>query len=350
MTPSRKRSNLPRLLRAQWRDMRVLLQESYRSLLLFFIIWLSGALGFHYFYAFPGTRLHPTFAEAFHATFALIFFEITLPFPPEWYLQPLYYLIPILGLAAAADGLLRFGRALVDKQSRAQHWQVAMASTYKNHVIVCGVGKVGYRVILELLKFGRDVVAIESNENGRFVEKTKNLGIPLIFGNARRSETILKAGIQHADAIIPCTDDELTNLDIALDARDIHPGIKVVLRMFDTDLARRVEKGFGIHTAFSTSALAAPSFAAAAMRVNVKHSFYVDDDLLNLSELIISPLSELVGWSVAKLTAEFDLSVVLYKSGAVTDLYTNPDRILHAGDTVLVLAAMETLYRLHAMN
>ena len=50
-----------------------------------------------------------------------------------------------------------------------------------------------------------------------------------------------------------------TNLDIALQARELNPGIKVVLRMFDPDLARRVESGFGIHTAFSTSALAASS-------------------------------------------------------------------------------------------
>ncbi|MCA9973799.1 MAG: TrkA family potassium uptake protein, partial [Anaerolineales bacterium] len=293
----------------------------------------------------------PSFAVALHATFALIFFETLLPFPPgPWYVQLIYFLAPVLGLAAVADGVLRFGTALVNKQSRGQAWQVAMASTYKNHVIVCGVGKVGYRVILELLRFGRDVVAIEMDENGRFVEKTRALGIPLIFGNARRSETIRLAGVTDADAIIPCTNDELTNLDIALDARDINPGIKVVMRMFDTDLARRVEKGFGIHTAFSTSALAAPSFAAAAMRVNVQHSFYVGEELLNLSEVVIRPGSALVGWTVRRLTAEFDLSVVFYRSGDVTDLHADPDCELHAGDVILVLATLATLHQLNERN
>jgi hypothetical protein len=50
----------------------------------------------------------------------------------------------------------------------------------------------------------------------------------------------------------------VANLDIALNARDSNPGIKVVMSMFDEDLALRVEKGFGIHTAFSSSALAVP--------------------------------------------------------------------------------------------
>ena len=69
-----------------------------------------------------------------------------------------------MGLAVVADGVLRFGTALINKQSRGQKWQVAMASTYRDHIIVCGVGKVGYRVILELLKFKKDIIAIEDNK------------------------------------------------------------------------------------------------------------------------------------------------------------------------------------------
>ncbi|MCA9960195.1 MAG: NAD-binding protein [Anaerolineales bacterium] len=340
-----------RYLRAQLRDLRVLFQESGKALLLFFLILLIGAFLFHTIYLYPETNQHPTFSQALHATFALIFFEIVLPFPPDpWYVQFLYFVVPVLGLATIADGVLRFGTALLNKQSRGQAWQVAMASTYKNHIIVCGVGKIGYRVIQELLKFERDVVAIEMNENGRFVEKTKSLGIPLIIANARRSENIIKAGVRQADAIIPCTNDELANLDIALDARDINPDIKVVMRMFDDDLARRVENGFGIHTAFSASAVSAPIFAAAAMRVNVKHSFYVGDDLLNVSEIIITEQSQLVGWTVEKLSLELDLSVIFYQSGELSDMHADPHRELHPGDKILVLAKMDTLCRVNEMN
>lgn len=338
------------MLRAQIRDLRVLLLESWRSLLLFVLILLGGALIFHYVYVYPGTQTSPSFGQALHATFALIFFETLLPLPSQWYLQIVFYLVPVLGLAAVADGVLRFGSALLNKQSRGQKWQIAMASTYKNHIIVCGTGKVGYRVILELLKFDREVVAIEADEDGRFVEKVKNLGIPLLIGNARRSENIIKAGVKHADAIIPCTNDELTNLDIALDARDINPDIKVVMRMFDNDLARRVEKGFGIHTAFSTSALAAPIFAASALRLNIRHSFYVGDDLLNLGELVIAPQSPLAGWTVKQLTTNHELSVVYHQSGDEADMHTDLDRVLHAGDKILLLASVDTLCQVNELN
>ncbi len=349
-TRNNRKQRLQRVLRAQLRDARVLLQESRNSLVAFVAILVGGALIFHLLYIYPGTYQHPRFGQALHATFALIFFETLLPFPEQWYLQVFFFLIPIMGLAAVADGVLRFGAALLNKHNRGQQWQVAMASTYRNHVIVCGVGKVGYRVSLELLKFGREVVGIESNPDGRFVEKAKALDIPIIIADARRTENLVRAGVGRADAIIPCTDDELANLDIALDARELNPDIKIVMRLFDPDLARRVEKGFGIHTAFSTSALAAPIFAAAAMRVNVKHSFYVGDTLLNLSQVVIEPGSQLIGWPVKRLEAELDLSVVCYQGGGITDLHPSPELCLNIGHELLVLASLETLRRLNDLN
>lgn len=336
-----------RRVRAEWRDFRVLFQESRMSLLLFALIILGGATLFHFFYTFPNTDEHPRFTLALYGTFGLIFFEGVLPFPNEWYLQPLFFIIPILGLAVVLDGVGRFGSALLDKQARGQKWQVAMASTLNKHIIICGLGKTGYRTALELLKFQRDVVIVEMDEKNRFIEPAQSQGIPVIIADARQAENLTKAGVERADAIIPCTDDELTNLDIALDARELNPSIKVVLRMFDPDLARRVERGFGIRTALSTSALAAPIFAAAAMRIDTQYSFYVGNQLLNLSEVIVEAGSPLIGWSMQKLETEIDLSVVAYAHGEMMDVHPHPTHRLHGGDKLLVLAAEEPLKRLN---
>ena len=302
------------------RDARVLFLESRSALVLFVVILLSGALALHFLYTPLGSNESPGFGLALYATFSMIFFQPQLPFPHEWYLQILFFAIPLLGLAAVADGVLRFGGALLNKKARGQEWEVAMASTYSNHVIVCGLGKVGYRVTLELHKAGREVVGVESSTDKRFTGRIKEMGIPVIIADARQPETLIKASVQRADAIVPCTDNELANLDIALDARDLNPEIKIVMRMFDPDLARRIEKGFGIHTAFSTSALAAPIFAAAAMRLDVKYAFYVGETLLNLSEVAIEPASRLIGRTTGQLEEEFDLTIVRYQKGDLSDL------------------------------
>jgi Trk K+ transport system NAD-binding subunit len=290
-----------------------------------------------------------TYSDAIYATFSLIFFEPALEYPDQWYLQILFYLLPVLGLAVIADGVIRFGAALVNKQTRGQKWQAAMASTYNRHIIICGLGKVGYRITLELLKFGREIVAVEIDGDARFVAHVLDLGMPVIVGDARRPENLIKAGVQQADAIVPASDDELTNLDIALHARELNPTIKVVLRMFDPDLARRVESGFGIHTAYSTSGLAAPIFATAAMRLNVKHSFYVGDTLLNLCEVEVQPGARSVDWKIERLESEMDLSVVYYQGQEGQDLHPRPDQILRAGDKVLVLGTLQALQQFVAM-
>ena len=122
------------------------------------------------------------------------------------------------------------------------------------------------------------------------------------------------------------------------------------MRMFDPDLAARIEKGFGIHTAYSVSALAAPTIAAASMRVSVRSSFYVGETLLNISELTIRPGSPIAGWSVKQLEEKLDLSVVSYIDGETTHLHPEPDLPLNAQNKILVLATLDTLHQLEALN
>lgn len=344
------KSSLRRVLRAQMRDFRALLGESRRALILLVVNVLGGAVFFYFFHADPLTGERLSFARALYGAFSLLFFEDTLGFPQQWFLQVLYYVIPVMGLAAVVDGVVHFGAALTNKQERGQKWQLAMASTYQNHVIICGIGKVGYRVALELLRLEREVVAIDANPACRFIERAQALGIPVLVGDARQPETLMKAGVERADAVIPCTDDELANLDIALDARELNPNVKVVMRMFDADLAARIEKGFGIHTAYSVSALAAPTIAAAAMRVNVRSSFYVGDTLLNISEVTIRPGAEIAAWTVQQLEERLDLSVVSYFKEGSTRLHPAFNQPLEAGGRMLVLANLETLQRLEALN
>lgn len=347
---SRLHVNWRRSLRAQVRDAQVLLRESRWALTWFAVLMTGGALVFYNLYRDPHTGSPISFLEALYGTFSLLFFQGSLEFPDNLLLQLLHFVIPILGLVVVVDGLVSFGVALTNKQERGQKWQIAMASTYSEHVIVCGIGKVGYRVALELLRFDREVVAIETNPNGRFVEKALALGIPVIVADARQPENLVKAGVEQASAVIPCTDDELTNLDIALDARELNPQAKIVMRMFDPDLARRVEKGFGIHTAYSVSALAAPTIAAASMKVNVKSSFYVGENLMHISEIAVRPGTALAEWTVHKLEQELDLSVVSYTDRGEIHLHPAGDLPLAPGCQVLVMSRLEGLHRLDHLN
>ena len=339
-----------RYLRALWRDTRVLVRQFRVPLLAFIVLLGGGTLALHFFYAYPETGQRLGWAEALYSVFTLVFLQPVLPFPRAAGLQLLFIVTPLVGLALAADGVVRFGVALFDRRERKEAWQVAIASTYRKHVVVCGLGKVGYRVVKELLHMGEQVVGVELDAARPFLEELAQLNVPVLIGNARQRETLEKARVQEAAAIVACTQDDLANLDIALDARELNPDVKVVLRMFDTQLAERVKRGFGIYTTFSTSALAAPVFAAAATKAQIDHSFYVDDVLMNMARATIQAGSALEGHTVGEVEKELDLTIALHRGPRGLDPHPAPDVTLDAGDCVVVFSSLESLARLREMS
>ncbi|MDY6877624.1 MAG: NAD-binding protein [Chloroflexota bacterium] len=339
-----------RYLRALWRDTRVLVRQFRVSLIACAILLCGGTLALRFFYLYPETGQRIGWAEAVHATLNLIFLETLLPFPTVPGLQLLFIVVPFIGLAIVADGVLRFGVALFNRRERKEAWQVAIASTYHAHVVVYGLDKVGYRVVKELLHLGEDIVGIERNAECPFLEEIRKMNVPVLLGGTQQREMLEKARVREASAIVICTQDELRNLDIALDARELNPDIKVVLRMFDAQLAEKVKSGFGIHTAFSTSALAAPIFAAAATRAQIDYSFYVDDVLLNVARTTVQSGSALEGYTVSQAEQELDLTIILHRGPDNIDLHPAPDVTLGAGDRLVVFASLDALSRLRKMS
>ncbi len=338
-----------RRLRASLRDLLVLLREFRLMLLLFAALMLIGTLSFWQLYQDPETGQRLGVLRSLYGVFTLVFFQVAFPFPNHLWLDLLYFIIPIVGLTALANGVVRFGVMLFNKQARKEEWQVALASTYRKHIVVCGLGKVGYRVVRQLLDFGEEVVGIEREPSRPFVSILQQGGVPVIVADARQREVLTQAGVQHASALVACTQDDLTNLDIALDARELNPDIKIVMRMFDAELAKKIERGFGIHTAFSVSALAAPAFAAAATRANVSYSFYMDDVLLNVSQVTIEHGSPLVGKTLAQIERELDLTIVQYKSATRMDLHPDPNIVIEGNDCIAVFAELGTLGQLNTL-
>jgi Trk K+ transport system NAD-binding subunit len=344
-----------RLIRAYLRDTWVLISQFRITLTVFLFLLVVGTLILRYTYS-PVEQTHVDVASgrlrwgvALSSVFRLLFFETLLEHPRHLLAQFVFFVWPVAGLVLVVNGIVSFGTAFFSRQGR-EAWRMAVASTYRNHVIVCGLGKVGYRVTLQLLQMEQEVVGVEQNPEGVFLDRIREEGVPVLIGDARNHELLEKAGLAFASAIVACTEDDLSNLEVALEAREIKSSIKVVMRMFDQRLAERVRRGFGIHTAFSTSALAAPALAAAATRAAVEYSFYVDDVLLNVSCVVIHAESPLVGQSLEAIEQKLDLSVILHRGSEGVDLHPAAEQRLAGGDQIVVFATLEALAHLNRLN
>jgi Trk K+ transport system NAD-binding subunit len=89
------------------------------------------------------------------------------------------------------------------------------------------------------------------------------LHLPVVIGDMAAGTTLDGLRLGSARALLAVTKDDMANLQCALLSRARAPGRRVVLRMFDPDLAARVERTTGIYLSRSVSALAASAFVAA---------------------------------------------------------------------------------------
>lgn len=151
--------------------------------------------------------------------------------------------------------------------------------------MVCGFGQVGYRVVTLLLDLGEKVTVITLSGRDEWIRRVSDRGARIYTGDARDEAFLDECGLRDAKAIIACTDDDGANIEIALDARRLHPKIRVVARLFDTNLARQAEFHLGVDAAIEMSGAAAPAFAAAAFGDRVLAELTAGTDRLLLLRL-----------------------------------------------------------------
>jgi Trk K+ transport system NAD-binding subunit len=220
----------------------------------------------------------------------------------------------------------------------------------RNHVVVCGLGNIGYRVATQLHNLGLQVAATEKEEGSRGIADVRRLGVPVMLGDARTPETLRALNVAHARSIVIATDDDAANLETALNARAIQPGIRVVLRLFDSDLAAKVERAFNIHISRSVSALAAPRFAAAAVAGRVAATIPVLHRVLIVAQTTIDQASEADGQTVATLENSFEGRVLMISKNGTQTWHPPTNSAISAGDDVTIVATRKGLVRVLSMT
>src|ERR1041384_46102 len=248
-------------------------------------------------------------------------------------------LIPPLGITTVAEGLVRFAYLFFARERNDKEWFTVLAQTLKEHVIVCGAGRVGFRVFEQLHKLDVPMVMIEKDEAKPFLAEIRAAGVPVLIDDVRAAGTLERANVAKARSIVCATDDDLANLNVALDARKLRAGIRVVMRRFDDALVEKPRSSFEAQ-AFSTSALAAPALAMAALDPAIKNSFEVGGRLMVIAELTVA--GDVCGRSVAQLRDESGVLVIhtVRRSGEKLFDPAGPC-CFDAGDVVTVQATLQ---------
>ncbi|HEY1015236.1 MAG TPA: TrkA family potassium uptake protein [Herpetosiphonaceae bacterium] len=342
-----RRGRRRRVALAALRDAGLIMRDSWGWLAALLLAWFGFAWLIMRFYDVLPQRLG--FQQALYVAFK----QMTLnpePPPRQLAMQLAFYLAPAVNLFLIGRGALNIGLFVFDKRNRREAWQMALASTYRDHIIVCGLGKIGFRVVNQLIGDGHEVVAIDSRQEGPFNELVQGRKVPVLIGDARQPELLEQAGVRRARSITVVTSDDLTNLDIALTARELRPELHIVMRVFNDSLGGKLASAFGIKTAFSTSALAAPTLAAAAVGKGITNALYVGGKLLSTVELTVARDGVLDNRLVRTIEDQRDVTILYWRNRDGEDLRPRGDFRLSAGDTIVIIGELAALSAIQEQN
>jgi voltage-gated potassium channel len=144
------------------------------------------------------------------------------------------------------------------------------ASRYHGHIVLCGLGSVGAEVAKDLLKRKEHVAIIDATPDDQLARNLSKR-VPLLVGDATDPDVLLRAGLDRARAVIAAVSNDAVNLEIGFIAQSLvqerrpHRPLRIVLRCFDPELARRVHARSDAYTLLSSAEFAAPLFVEMAL-------------------------------------------------------------------------------------
>jgi Trk K+ transport system NAD-binding subunit len=284
---------------------------------------------------------YPTAMQAFFNAWMALLNQNNTTDP--WYLALISGFYPLLGFVIIGEGIVRLSILLVSKKHGEKEWMKVMASVYRDHVVLCGLGKLGVRVLQELVATGVPIVVLEKDENNRFLPQANAMNVPVLVRNMKEDQSLIDAGVAYAQAVIIATNDDMANIEVAIDSRRLNPKIRVVMRLFEQTIAEKISGAFIVDAAFSASSLSAPMVAAMALETRTVHAMMINGVQYVAAEVMIREGSPLIGRSISDVERAHACRVLALTRNGNTLSPPELSDAIACGDTLIAHTASEKL-------
>lgn len=165
----------------------------------------------------------------------------------------------------------------------------------KPRIIVCGLGRTGYKIYSLLKQQGAAVVGI--SDRPLPTQPTDQI----VVGDLRSPATLISAGLKEAHTLVLASNDDAVNLAILTQARLINRRIRVINRLFNQTLGERLDQTLPDHVSMSVYGLAAPIFSFAALGNQAIGQLYLDNQTWPIHEEIIYENHPWLGLKISEL-------------------------------------------------
>lgn len=225
-------------------------------------------------------------------------------------------------------------------------------SELRDHYVVVGMGRVGSVVCRTLDEQGVPFIVVDQCEE--CVSEAEENGWIYLQGDATSEEVLAAAGVDRAKGLVTALDTDADNLFVALTARGLNPKLYIVARSSSLTSEGKILRA-GADRVITPNVIGGRRMATSLLNPLVAD--YLDtvthkDELeYRLEALHVSEGSELVGRSIGEarirdITGSFILAI---SSDGAMDSNPSADRVLRAGDQLVVLGTRSQLDALAAL-
>ncbi|OFW04943.1 MAG: hypothetical protein A3I61_17105 [Acidobacteria bacterium RIFCSPLOWO2_02_FULL_68_18] len=227
-----------------------------------------------------------------------------------------------------------------------------MLQDISGHYIVCGAGRVGRSVVLELLRGGMQVVLIDNNpERARWGE---TLGVLTLTADASKDETLRQARIDTAAGLVAAISSDAENVYVTLSAKVLNPSLHVAARASDEQAEEKLRRA-GASTVLTPYTYIGHRLAQSLLRphvvnfLDVASAFGKTDLDLEIEQVPVAPGSFLSSRTLeeAHLGRSYGVIVLaVRRQSGMMQFNPQAEVRLEAGDVLIAMGERQKLKQL----
>lgn len=178
-------------------------------------LWLAalclGYVGFAKHFAALGQLRSPL--DLLYLTLQLFPLQSgAVPPPISWELEVARLLAPAVAAYTAVQALA------VVFYERVQSLRLRVI---RDHVVICGLGRMGLLLARGFLQRGNRVAVIEQDEGNDFIALCQEEGMIAVLGNAKDREVLRRTGVDRAKYVFSVCGDDSTNAEVAIHVQEL---------------------------------------------------------------------------------------------------------------------------------
>lgn len=212
----------------------------------------------------------------------------------------------------------------------------------RDHILICGFGRVGRQAARDLYAAGRDFVVLDNNpEQTR--EHAEAMGAPFVEGAPSDDEVLRTAGIMEAAGIMACVDSDAENIFITLTARELRSDITIVARASVEDSESKLRRA-GADRIVSPYKASGSQMVRLALHPQVTGVVDVAPEY-RMEEIEVTVGCEAVGRTIDEVRGEATVVALRQGEGAVVPQPPGGS-VLSEGDVLVAIGETAALGRL----